>query len=215
MRTSLGARPFRPFPVAATGLLFAVTSPAARSQAADGPVVGWDLYGQPISIPGTVDGTSGTAIAVAADCAIQAGTHAVVCWGSSTGTPPDSVNGVAGTASAIAVAGAWACAIRAEDSAVVCWGDSLLHGAAPDSVNGIAGGASAISVGSNDSCAIQAATHAVVCWSAGSASLPVPDAVNGVAGTARAIAVGSTGSLITKVPYRCAIQAETGAVICW
>jgi hypothetical protein len=56
-----------------------------------------------------VDGTSGTASAIAAgalhSCAIQAGTGAVICWGangSGQATPPASVNGTAGTASAIA-----------------------------------------------------------------------------------------------------------------
>jgi hypothetical protein len=55
-----------------------------------------------------VDGTSGTATAIAAgyyhSCAIQAGSDAVVCWGSNfsgQATPPPSVDGTAGTASAI------------------------------------------------------------------------------------------------------------------
>jgi hypothetical protein len=56
-----------------------------------------------------VDGTEGTASAIAASgtytCAIQAGTGAVVCWGTNEhwfqATPP-SVDGTTGTASAIA-----------------------------------------------------------------------------------------------------------------
>jgi hypothetical protein len=68
-----------------------------------------------------VDGTTGTATAIAAggyhSCAIQAGSGAVVCWGSTFGplgggdstrqaTPPPSVDGTTGVASAIA-AGAY------------------------------------------------------------------------------------------------------------
>jgi hypothetical protein len=62
----------------------------AAAARADGPVVGWG------EIPAAVNGTSGTATAVAAgvrhSCAIQGGTGAVVCWGddvSGQASPPD------------------------------------------------------------------------------------------------------------------------------
>jgi hypothetical protein len=76
-------------------------------------VIGWGLdnYGQALP-PASVDGTSGTASAIAAgfrhSCAIQAGTGNVVCWGDNDynqASPPASVDGTSGTASAIAAGG--------------------------------------------------------------------------------------------------------------
>jgi Regulator of chromosome condensation (RCC1) repeat/PEP-CTERM motif len=205
------------------------------SATAGGPVVGWGEipspydYGQ-ATPPDSVNGTDGTATAIAAgglhSCAIQAGTQAVVCWGWDTGpfgsqTPPDSVNGSSGTASAIASGGPvgtymtgtigseHSCAIQAESGAVVCWGlNEDGEAIPPPSVNGTAGTATAISAGSGHSCAIQAGSGAVVCW--GDIAAP-PDSVNGTSGTARAISAGG----ISFNPHACAIEAETGAVVCW
>jgi hypothetical protein len=103
---------------------------AASTAHADGPVIGWgqDNYGQ-ASAPASVNGTNGTATAIAAgpyhSCAIQAGTGNVVCWGlnsSGQASPPASVDGTNGTASAIAAGGAHSCAIQAGTGNVVCWG---------------------------------------------------------------------------------------------
>ena len=78
---------------------------AAHPALASGPVVcwDWDYYGQSTPPP-SVDGTTGTATAIAAggshSCAIQAGTGAVVCWGDDDhgqATPPPSVDGTTGT----------------------------------------------------------------------------------------------------------------------
>src|SRR5262249_60197031 len=78
-------------------------------QAETGAVVCWGRNADGQSTPpASVDGTSGTASAIAAgfahSCAIQAGTGAVVCWGRNVdgqATPPASVDGPAGTARAI------------------------------------------------------------------------------------------------------------------
>jgi hypothetical protein len=155
-----------------------------------------------------VDGTTGTATAIAAgglhSCAIQAGTAAVVCWGRDfygQATPPASVDGTAGSASAITAVGSVNCAIQAGSGAVVCWGGAAISIPIPPSVDGTAGTASAIA----GLCAIQAGTGAVVCW--GPWASPPPPSVDGTAGTASAIAAGELHS--------CAIQAGTGAVVCW
>src|SRR5262245_8055413 len=80
------------------GLSLAVLAAAAARGA--GPVVGWGLGAPPpmISASAIATGTSH-------NCAIQAGSGAVVCWGQNTygqATPPASVNGAAGSATAIA-----------------------------------------------------------------------------------------------------------------
>jgi hypothetical protein len=72
-----------------------------------------------------VDGTSGTASAIAAGafhtCAIQAGSDAVVCWGENffgQATPPAEVDGTTGTASAIAAGAFHSLALRQAAAAV-------------------------------------------------------------------------------------------------
>src|SRR5262245_46006 len=187
-------------------------------QAGTGAVVCWgdDYYGQ-ATPPPSVDGTAGTASAIAAgggefclfscadighSCAIQAGTGAVVCWGvfSAQEPPPPSVNGTAGTASAIAAGLLDSCAIQAGTGAVVCWGPS--GSLPPPSVDGTAGTASAIAAGLLHSCAIQAGTGAVVCWGGPNVATPPPPAA-GTAGTASATAAGAV--------YSSPIQAGSGA----
>ncbi len=131
-----------------------------------GPVVGWGL--------GTFPNITASAIAAGGgfqshhDCAIQAGSGAVVCWGyNSAGeaTPPPSVDGTDGTATAIAAGGAHRCAIQAGSGAVVCWGfDGQGVATPPASVDGTDGSATAIAAGVAHSCAIQAGSGAVVCW---------------------------------------------------
>jgi len=199
----------------------AVATFEAGAPVPPGPVVGWGYnpYGQ-VTPPDAVNGTAGTARAIAASpdhsCAIQAGTGAVVCWGngaSGQSTPPSSVNGTAGTARAIAASssalGSYSCAIQAVTGAVVCWGPGDSGSSTPpSSVNGTAGTASAISAGAQHACAIQAGTGAVVCWGDNSlGEAAPPDSVNGIAGTARAISAGND--------YSCAIEAASGAVVCW
>ena len=137
-----------------------------RTVTATGAVVCWhwgdDFRGR-ATPPPSVNGTAGTAVAVAVgnahSCAIQAGTGAVICWGSDVfgqATPPPSVNGTAGSATAIAAGYDSTCAVQADTGAVVCWGANESGQAAPPaSVNGIAGRASAISARSNLVLAIQ------------------------------------------------------------
>jgi hypothetical protein len=181
-----------------------------------------------------VDGTTGTATAIAAgdmhNCAIQAEPEPgkVFCWGNhhlARMTPPASVDGITGTATAIATGTGHSCAIQAGTDAVVCWGsDSDGQSTPPPFVDGTTGTATAIAAGGwlhcdgigpsascrhyGHSCAIQAGTDAVVCWGADDdgQSTP-PPSVDGTAGAATAIATGLTHS--------CAIQAGTGAVVCW
>ncbi len=191
---------------------------AASASHASGPVVCWghDSDGR-ASPPGAVDGTGGTASAIAVGprpvCAIQAGTGNAVCWGDDSdgqASPPASVNGTSGTASAIAPGVINACAIQAGTGNVVCWGSDLYGQASPPaSVDGTSGTASAITAGIYHSCAIQAGTGNVICWGydfLGAATSP-PASVDGTSGTASAITAGSFHS--------CAIQAGTGNVICW
>jgi hypothetical protein len=109
-----------------------------------------------------VNGTSGTAIAIAAGeddfCAIQAGTNGVVCWGQGPGIPPSSVDGTSGGAQAIAVGSyRYGCAIQAGTGVVVCWADfQTTHGAEtpPLAVDGTLGIATAIALGSDFGLAI-------------------------------------------------------------
>jgi len=192
---------------------------AGGAGADSGPVVGWGSGD--FRPPPAVDGTAGTGSAIAAgythSCAIQAGTGAVVCWGSieyGDITPPSAVDGTEGTAFAIAASTWHSCAIQAGTGAVVCWGVDFGF-TPPPAVDGTAGSASAISVGGDDcgdfcvteaSCAIQAGTGAVVCWGG---PAPPPPSVNGTEGSALAISVGRGGL------HACAIQAGTNAVVCW
>jgi hypothetical protein len=157
-----------------------------------------------------VDGTSGTASAIAAgfyySCAIQAGSRAVVCWGDyGPGPPPPSVDGTAGSASAIAVGYYHSCAIQAGSGAVVCWGGGFDGQATPPpSVNGTAGTASAIAAALYYSCAIQAGTGAVICWGNnyyGQAT--PPPSVDGTSGTASAIAAGGSRTLAILTAAAC------------
>jgi hypothetical protein len=109
--------------------------------------------------PAVVDGTAGSASAIAAGdqfgCAIHAGTAAVVCWGA-IASPPAAVDGSAGTAISIAAGGAHVCAIQAGTRAVVCWGaDSRGQSSPPDSLDGVRGGAVAIASGFTHSLAIK------------------------------------------------------------
>src|SRR5262245_46683851 len=153
-------------------------------QAGSGAVVCWgnNDFGQ-ATPPSSVDGTAGTASAIAAggavgwvfgcvpmglSCAIQAGSGAVVCWGAEVSgetTPPPSVDGTAGTASAIAAGGYLSCAIQAGTGAVVCWGgNGIVVTTPPPSVDGTAGTASAIAVGERHSCAIPAGSGRGRAW---------------------------------------------------
>jgi hypothetical protein len=185
-------------------------SHACAIQSDTGAVVCWgdNAFGQ-AAPPPSVDGTAGTATAIAANtlysCAIQSGTGAVVCWGSYYGrhpTPPPSVDGTNGTASAIATGWRHRCAIQAGTGAVICWGnDNYGEATPPPSVDGTNGSAFAIAAGSGHSCAIQTDTGAVVCWGrnfAGQATPPPP--VDGTAGTASAIAAGAFHTLAIAVP---------------
>jgi hypothetical protein len=65
-------------------VFLSVVAFAMSSSGDTGPVVGWGVPGT-TSPPDAVNGTAGTASAIAAGanhaCAIQAGTDAVVCWG--------------------------------------------------------------------------------------------------------------------------------------
>jgi len=205
---------------------FATAWLVAGAAHSDGPVVGWGANGYALlTPPPSVNGTSGTATAIAAglhhSCAIQTGTGNVVCWGYDTdgeATPPAAVDGTTGTATAIAAGGSQmrpvafghTCAIQAITGNVVCWGDNGYGGQAtpPPSVNGTTGTATVIAAGGIHSCAIQAGSGAVVCWGRnlfGQAT--PPPSVNGTTGTATAIAAGDNHS--------CAIQAGSGAVVCW
>src|SRR5262245_56296753 len=192
----------RMFAVSAVALNLSLAVPVAGTARGAGPVVGWGLGASPPRI---------TAAAIAAgyehDCAIQAGTGAVVCWGNDffgRATPPPSVDGSAGTASAIAAGGAefcplfscapvgHSCAIQAGTGAVVCWGIGVDGETTPPSpARGTAGTALAIGAGGVHSCAIQAGTGAVICWGGNRIAPPTPPpSVDGTAGTALAIAAG-------------------------
>src|SRR6266516_2460581 len=129
---------------------------AGSSGAVSGPAMGWGA--------GASSGITASAIAVGGyhDCALQAATGAVVCWGENSqgaATPPDSVNGTLGTASAIAAGQYHSCAIRVGTDAIVCWGSNVDGQSTPP-----AGSASAIAAGGGHSCAIRLDTGAVVCW---------------------------------------------------
>lgn len=97
---------------------------------------------------------------------------------------------------------------------VVGWGD----GSTPPGLDGRDGAVSRVANGSHV-CAIRAGTGEVFCsnhLSLDDDSISPPDAVNGVAGTAIDIAVSShlpagDGTHVST----CAIQAETGEVVCW
>ena len=132
-------------------------------QAGTGAVVCWGWTLRAGDAPPSVDGTTGTASAIAAgdvhSCAIQAGTGAVVCWGynytGQTDTPPP-VDGTAGTATAVSASGNHSCAIQAGTNRVVCWGhNAFLQSAPPSSVDGTAGTASAIDAGWTHTLAIR------------------------------------------------------------
>lgn len=104
---------------------FAASWLAAGAARSDGPVVGWGSNGSgQATPPAAVNGTDGTATAIAAggrhSCAIQAGTGNVVCWGNDSGgqaTPPAAVNGTNGTATAIAAGNSHTLAIAAPEPA--------------------------------------------------------------------------------------------------
>src|SRR5215469_17192908 len=78
----------------ALGVALAIL-PGHAAQGA-GAVIEWG-FGSEVGVPPSLDGTDGIASAIAAggdrNCAIQAGTGAVVCWGSGDGVPPPSVDG--------------------------------------------------------------------------------------------------------------------------
>jgi hypothetical protein len=112
--------------------------------------------------PDAVNGVSGTATDIAAgfshNCAIQAGTGHVICWGNDwygQATPPDAVNGVSGTATDIAAGSDYSCAIQAGTGNVVCWGEDYDGQATPpDAVNGVSGTATDIAAGRSHTLAI-------------------------------------------------------------
>jgi len=110
-------------------------SARGRRSHADGPVIGWGSSGD-LWPPASVDGTDGTASAIAAgadftsphSCAIQAETGNVVCWGGNEygqASPAASVNGTAGTASAIAAGEEHTLAIQAPEPTAGCFPPSL------------------------------------------------------------------------------------------
>jgi hypothetical protein len=148
--------------------------------------------------PPAVDGSGGTATAIAAgatfSCAIQAGTQSVFCWGTSGGaTPPAAVTAPAGAALAIAAGNNFACAIEDGTGAVVCWGGMTppRRGERDERTATAIGGRRALA------CAMQAGTGTVVCWNDGlprsasrSRSSEPRSSSNGVGGHATAIAVG-------------------------
>jgi len=98
--------------------------------------------------PEAVNGTTGTATAIAAGrahtCALQTETHAVICWGEDTfdqSTPPAAVDGVTGTATAIATgrshtlavlvpepAGSWLGAVACTALLAIAWRRNPAHG---------------------------------------------------------------------------------------
>lgn len=103
-------------------LAFAIVWLAAGVARSDGPVVGWgwNLDGQ-LTLPASVDGTTGTASAIAAgvfdSCAIQSASGAVLCWGrddNGGAVPPASVDGTTGAATAIAAGTNHSCASWSE-----------------------------------------------------------------------------------------------------
>jgi len=130
---------------AAMALAVCVGLLAGSAAQGAGPVVGWGAGAAPISAASALE------LGDRHQCAIQAGTAAVVCWGDNSNgqaTPPASVNGIAGTASAIAAGLVHSCAIQAGTDTVVCWGnDSNGQARPPPSVDGTAGGATAIAAG--------------------------------------------------------------------
>ena len=176
---------------AAAGLCLAVLVSAAARGA--GPVVGWGGIGSP-QPPPSVDGSQGTASAIAAGgdqsvdlaCAIRASSGAVVCWGPiyydyGQATPPPSVDGTGGTASAIAAGAVHACAIQADTGAVVCWGHNYWGQANPPaSVNGTTGTATAISAGGGSTLAIVAPLRVTIDIKPGSDANPIQPFSRGV-----------------------------------
>ena len=131
---------------------------------AGGPVVGWgDTFSATLP-PDSVNGTVGTASAIATGedfaCAIQTESGNVVCWGENRegqSSPPAEVDGREGNASSIAAGYHHACAIQSGTKAMVCWGhDDYVQASPPDSVNGIAGSAEQIAAGWDYNLAIQA-----------------------------------------------------------
>jgi hypothetical protein len=192
---------------------------ACAIQSGTGIVVCWgdDTFGQ-TTPPGSVTGVAGTAEAIAASgtltCAIQAGSHAVVCWGQDSFglplvLPPAEVNGNLGSASAFAVGSHAMCAIQTGTDAVFCASYSGVNlpdplaparaVAASDSLCIGFGGCSSASV-----CEIRRDDGAVRC--AGAAP---PASVDGTSGTAASLSMGGAFG------RTCAIQAGTGAVVCW
>jgi hypothetical protein len=131
-------------------------------QAGSGHVICWgyDPYaaaGQ-ATPPPSVNGTEGTATAIAAgayhSCAIQAETGNVVCWGFNNdgqANPPAAVDGTTGTATAIVAGYKHSCAIQAATGNVFCWGRNYYGQAnAPATL----GAASAIAAGGDHTLAI-------------------------------------------------------------
>jgi alpha-tubulin suppressor-like RCC1 family protein len=133
----------------------------------DGAAYCWGLDA-PVSLrtpPSSVNGVSGTAIAVSAgsnfNCAIQAETNAVVCWGDSTSgstrTPPPSVDGTLGGALAVSVGESSACAIRSDTSGLVCWGyNGDGRGTPPTLTDGAMGRVESVSLGGGFALAVVA-----------------------------------------------------------
>jgi hypothetical protein len=137
----------------------------------------------------------------------------VVCWGDNwmgTATPPASVNGTSGAATAVAAGGSHSCAIRAGTGAGRVLGAPTRKAKrrrrhrstaprAPRSRSRSAATRAARSRRGPRSRVLARESSARAGERAG--------AVNGTAGTASGIAAGSS--------HACAIQRETGAVVCW
>ncbi|HUO72297.1 MAG TPA: choice-of-anchor Q domain-containing protein [Solirubrobacteraceae bacterium] len=187
---------------------------SAIAAADEGPVVGWGRNSQGQATPPvSVNGTSGTASAIAAglfhSCAIQTGTGAVVCWGEDSdgqASPPDAVNGAAGVARAVASGYSHSCAIQIENGSVWCWGSNGSgQTSVPAALDGPDGRALAITAGGNHNCGIRVNKFDpwhVVCWGSNSYGESAP------ADSVRAVSIAAGGF------HTCAID-PTGAVVCW
>src|SRR5262249_39906577 len=146
-----------------------------------GVVVCWGSNSvQQTVVPPIVNGTTGTARAIAAGgfhtCAI-ASTGAPVCWGfDGSGQSSVPILLLIGPVVDIAAGLDHSRAIREVAHVVMWWGSNPSgQSTPPDAVNGVDGTAIAVAAGQYHSCAIQAETHAVVCWGPAGVETTPPD----------------------------------------